>query len=140
MKALSATADMGIKTGAHFIFGLPGETEKEMLEEAEIISELPLTSVKFHQLQIIKGTAIEKEFMTNPVDFHLFTWEEYLEFIIKFLERLTPGIIIERFTGEVPPRFLAVTPWERLRNDQLSSIIEKKMAELDTWQGKYYNS
>ena len=138
VSALRLTTDYGINTGAHFIFGLPGETEKEMLEEAEIISELPLTSVKFHQLQIIKGTTIEKEFMTNPADFNLFTWKEYLEFIIKFLEHLTPEIIVERFTGEVPPRFLAVTPWERLRNDQLASIIESKMAELDTWQGRLY--
>jgi len=139
VSALRLTAEFGINTGAHFIFGLPGETEKDMLGEAEIISELPLTSVKFHQLQIIKGTVIEREFMTNPSDFHLFTWEEYLEFIIRFLEKLTPGIMVERFTGEVPPRFLAVTPWEGLRNDQLSSLIERKMEELDTWQGRLHD-
>ena len=104
--AVERTAALGINTGAHFIFGLPGETREEMLDQAEIISGLPLKTVKFHQLQIIKGTAMEKEFQDNPSDFELFTWEEYLEFFIRFLERLNPAIVVERFTGEAPPRFL----------------------------------
>ncbi len=136
--ALKLTAQYCINTGAHFIFGLPGESEEMMLEEARIISGLPLTSVKFHQLQIIKGTPIEKEYQDHPSDFHLFTWEKYLGFIIKFLEYLTPRIMVERFTGEVPPRFLASSPWEKLRNDQLATIIEKKLEELNTWQGRLF--
>jgi radical SAM protein (TIGR01212 family) len=138
VNAVRLTAEYGINTGAHFIFGLPGETVKEMLEEALIISELPLTTIKFHQLQIIKGTVIEREYMTNPADFKLLTWEEYLSFIIRFLEHFTPEIMIERFTGEVPPKFLAVTPWGSKRNDQISGLIEKRLEELDTWQGRLY--
>jgi radical SAM protein (TIGR01212 family) len=136
--AVTATANMGIKTGAHFIFGLPGESEAEMLEEADIISGLPLTTVKFHQLQIIKGTAMETEYRDNPSDFRMFTWEEYLEFIIKFLERLNPGIIVERFTGEAPPKFLAERIWGMKRTDQIVTLIEKRFEELDTWQGRFY--
>jgi radical SAM protein (TIGR01212 family) len=133
---LKATAAFGINTGAHFIFGLPGESREEMLAEAGIISRLPLKTVKFHQLQIIKGTAMEAEFRNNPADFQLFTWEEYLNFFIRFLERLNPAIVVERFTGEAPPRFLTGAGWGKKRTDQIVKLIEKRLEELDTWQGR----
>lgn len=136
--AVNALASRGISTGAHFIFGLPGETVEQMLAEAGIISELPLRSVKFHQLQIIKGTVIEDEFKNNPSDFESFTWEGYLNFIISFLELLTPDIVVERFTGEAPPRFLERTVWGKKRTDQIVGLIEKRLEELDTWQGRLY--
>jgi uncharacterized protein len=136
--ALEMTAGYGITTGAHFIFGLPGETREEMLGQVDIISALPLTTVKFHQLQIIKGTPMEKEFLENPGDFNLFTWDDYLEFFIIFLERLNPAIVVERFTGEAPPRFLTGEGWGKKRTDQIVNLIEKRMEELNTWQGRLY--
>ena len=138
VNALEATASLGINTGAHFILGLPGETREEMLQQAGIISELPLTTVKFHQLQIIKGTRMEVEFRNNPAEFQLFTWEEYLVFFVNFLERLNPSIVVERFTGEAPPRFLESVRWGKKRSDQIVSLIEKRLEELDTWQGRLY--
>jgi radical SAM superfamily enzyme len=94
--------------------------------------------VKFHQLQIFKGTIMEAEFQSRPDDFELFSWEEYLEFFITFLERLNPAFVVERFTGEAPPRFLSVGGWGKKRADQIISIIEKRLEELDTWQGRCY--
>lgn len=138
--AVEVTASMGINTGAHFIFGLPGETRDEMLAEAGIISKLPLTTVKFHQLQIIKGTKMEVEFRSTPGDFQLFTWDEYLEFFIKFLERLNPAIVVERFTGEAPPRYLTGSLWGKKRTDQIVSLIENRLEELNTWQGRLYKA
>jgi len=138
VRALEKTAALGINQGAHFIFGLPGETRNEMLEQAATISELPIKTVKFHQLQIIKGTRMEEEFKNNPGDFDLFSWEEYLEFFISFLERLNPAIVVERFTGEAPPRFLAGEGWGKKRTDQIVNLIEKRMEELETWQGRLY--
>jgi len=140
VQAVEKTSALGIKTGAHFIFGLPGESRQEMLDQAGIISKLPLHTVKFHQLQIIKGTIMEQEFRANPSDFELFTWDEYLLFFISFLERLTPQIVVERFTGEAPPRFLTGEGWGKKRTDQIVSLIEKKMEEMDTWQGKLFRS
>jgi uncharacterized protein len=139
VNAIERTAAYGINTGAHFILGLPGETREEMLKEADIISGLPLKSVKFHQLQIIKGTKMEKEFMENPGDFELFTWEEYLDFFIRFLERLNPSIVVERFTGEAPLRFLSGPGWGKKRADQIVNLIERRLEELDTWQGRLYS-
>lgn len=138
VKAVMETAALGINTGAHFIFGLPGETREEMLKEAAIISCLPLKMVKFHQLQIIKGTILEKQFIENPGDFQLFSWNEYLDFFPSFLERLNPQIVVERFTGEAPPRFLTGEGWGKKRTDQIVDLIERRLAELDTWQGRLY--
>ena len=138
--ALEKTAAFGINAGAHFIFGLPGETREEMLKEVDIISGLPIKTVKFHQLQIIKGTTMENEFKQTPGDFELFGWEDYLDFFISFLERLNPDIVVERFTGEAPPRFLTGEGWGKKRTDQIVSLIEKRLEELDTWQGRIYQA
>ncbi|MBR5081316.1 MAG: TIGR01212 family radical SAM protein [Bacteroidales bacterium] len=135
-RAIRMTADYGIPCGAHFIFGLPGETKTMMLDAADIISQLPLTTVKFHQLQIFKGTKMAEEYLAHPEAFHLFDLEEYIDFVIDFAERLNPSFVIERFAGEVPPRYLVSEPWMKLRYDEVLSRIEKRMEERDTWQGK----
>lgn len=136
--ALERTAALGINTGAHFIFGLPGEAREEMLNQVDIISGLPLKTIKFHQLQIIKGTDMEIEFKNKPGDFELFTWEEYLDFFVVVLERLNPALVVERFTGEVPPRFLTGEGWGNKRSDQIVNLIEKRLEELNTWQGRLF--
>ena len=59
-----------------------------MLSAAGIISTLPLTSVKFHQLQIIKGTAMEREYAAHPECFVEFSLADYIDFFVDFLERL----------------------------------------------------
>lgn len=140
--AINQTAAFGIKIGAHIIFGLPGECKEEMLEEAKILSKLPLNTIKFHQLQIIKGTPIEKEYRESPEQFTFFKLNDYIDFIIEFLEKLNPGFVVERLAGEVPPRFLSQfsSNWSLLRNDQILNLIEKRMEEKDSWQGKYYLS
>lgn len=132
------TRERGIRTGAHMIFGLPGESEEEMLAEAAILSELPIDTVKFHQLQIVKGTTMEKEFLETPGSFVQFTMEDYIRFIVSFIERLHPAIVIERFSGEVPPRLLHHLSWDLIRYDEVLRLIEKELERRDTWQGRLY--
>ena len=136
--AIELVHSYGFHCGGHFIFGLPGETRDMMLHAADVISELPLTTVKFHQLQIFKDTKMADEYLANPDDFHLFTLEDYIEFVIDFIERLNPNIVIERFAGEVPPRYLVSKPWLNLRYDQVLSLIEKRLEERNTFQGKKF--
>jgi len=138
--AIEATAARGIHTGAHMIFGLPGESRQRMMDSVNIISKLPLDTIKFHQLQIITGTTMARDYKTNPQDYQLFSLEAYVDFVIRYTERLNPEFIIERFAGEVPPRYLAGPGWGLIRNDQINVTIEKEMEKRDTWQGKYYNS
>lgn len=137
-KAVEMTHKYGFPCGGHFIFGLPGESREMMLNAAGIISELPLTTVKFHQLQIFKDTKMADEYPSNSSDFQLFTLEDYIDFVIDFIERLNPNIVIERFAGEVPPRFLVSKPWLNLRYDQVLTLIEKRLAERNTYQGRLY--
>jgi hypothetical protein len=137
-EAVKETAVRGIHQGAHFIFGLPGETKEEMLEMTSVINTLPINSVKFHQLQIIKGTFMEQDFAERPEDFVQFGMEEYIDFFISFLERLRPDLYIERFAGEVPPRFVNSMPWGTIRNVELLRLLEKRLEELDTYQGRYF--
>ena len=139
-KAIRLTAQYGIPCGGHFILGLPGETKAMMLDAAEVISQLPLTTIKFHQLQIFKGTKMAEEFQLHPEDFHLFNLDEYIDFVIGFTERLNPDFVIERFAGEVPPQYLVTTPWLKLRYDEVLHRIEKRMEERGTWQGRLYKN
>ena len=136
--AIKETAKRGINVCAHIIFGLPGETRSEMLNEAKSISQLPLSSIKFHQLQIFKGTVMEEQYKLHPEQFNLFEMDDYLEFIVDFLERLNPKFVVERFTGEAPPRHLAVPSWGLLRTDQLLNKIENILEKRNTWQGRIY--
>ncbi|MDR0419635.1 MAG: TIGR01212 family radical SAM protein [Prevotellaceae bacterium] len=138
-RAIVDTAKRGINTGAHIIWGLPGETKRDMLDEAKILSDLPLHSIKFHQLQIVKNTKIAEEYEQNSEEFTRFEVGEYVDFFIDFLEQFNPDIVIERFAGEVPPRFLAHVTWGLIRNEQLLGLLDKRLEERDTWQGKLYN-
>ena len=93
--------------------------------------------------EIMQDVAIEitkmvKDYEENPKDFDFMSFERYSDFIIRFLERLSPDIVIERFAGEVPPRFQAVNNWNLIRNEQVVSTIEQKMTERKTFQGRLF--
>lgn len=138
-KAVEMTAERGIDTGAHFILGLTGETREMLLDQCGLISSLPLRSVKFHQLQIVRGTVIEKEYAADPSAFYRPGLDEYLDFVIDILERLRPDLYIERVAGEVPPRFVNDTPWGLVRNFEILRLLDKRLEERDTWQGRLYS-
>lgn len=135
-RAITMTAERGLDVGAHFILGLPGESVQMMLDSCELINSLPLRSVKFHQLQIVKGTRMEREYAECPQDFVRFSLDEYLDFFVDMLERLRPDLFIERFVGEVPPRFVNETPWGLIRNVELLRLLEHRLESRDTWQGR----
>ncbi len=138
VRALKLTHEKGIKAGAHIIFGLPNENKEEWMQWATILSKLPIHSIKFHQLQILKNTPIASYYTSCPEQFYQFNFEEYVSFIVDFLEILNPNFVVERFMGEVPPIYLLTKPWNSLRNDQIIQIVENEMERRDTWQGKYY--
>lgn len=140
VRAVEMTAGRGIATGAHFIFGLPGESREMMMAAADKINTLKIDSVKFHQLQIIKGTKMEEEFREHPERFETFTLEGYIDFFVDFLERLRPDLVIERFAGEVPPRFVNSTPWGLVRNAELNRMLEERLESRETFQGRLYGA
>jgi uncharacterized protein len=137
IRAINNTAERGISVGGHMIFGLPGECPDAMTQSAAILSELPLNSLKFHQLQIFKGTQMEQEFQNDPSAFYQFSEEEYLDFMVEYISRLNPKFSIERIAGETPPRFAATKPWGP-RYDQILVKFEKLLEKKDQWQGKNF--
>ncbi len=135
--ALDESHKRNIRSGGHMIIGLPGESREEILKEAEILSELPLQNIKFHQLQIIKGTEMAKEFKVNPGNFEIYRLNEYLLLMKEFIEKLNPSFVIERIAGEVAPPLNISPAWE-LRYDQVLREFEKLLQDHDSWQGKFY--
>ncbi len=137
--ALEETAKRGINNCAHLILGLPGENREDWLNQARVISKLPVKNLKLHQLQVHRETLLEKQFSANPADFHIFTVEEYIELVIDYLELLNPGIIVERLVSEAPADMVVAPQWG-LKNFEFMAKVEKRMAERDTWQGKLYQA
>ena len=136
-EAIRKTAGRGIYTGAHLILGLPGETKEEILHHADIISSLPLTTVKLHQLQLIRNTRMAKEFSDRPDEFHLYTADEYIELVVDFVEKLNPSITIERFVSQSPKELLIAPDWG-LKNFEFTAKVLKRMKERGAYQGRTF--
>ncbi|MDR0698054.1 MAG: TIGR01212 family radical SAM protein [Tannerella sp.] len=124
-EAVIRTAERQIPCGAHIILGLPGETNAQILQHAVTISELPLTSVKLHQLQIIRGTAMATEYESCPERFRLFTVDEYIDLVAEFIDRLRPDIHIDRFVSQSPKELLIAPDWG-LKNHEFRAMLERK--------------
>jgi radical SAM protein (TIGR01212 family) len=135
--ALQQTSKRKIRNCAHLILGLPGEKRSDWLDQARIISQLPVNNLKLHQLQIHKGTVLEKQYRKNPEDFHLFSAEEYIDLVVDYLELLNPKIIVERFISQAPPEMLIAPKWG-LKNFEFVAKVEKRLKERDTWQGRLF--
>mgnify|MGYP001060963213 CR=1 FL=1 len=136
--AVREAAARGLMVGGHFILGLPGESESAMLEATQCINELPFHHIKLHQLQLMKGTAMVKDYRKHPQDYRFFSPDEYIHFLIQFVERLRPDLQLERFASEVPPAFnLTPVSWD-LRYDVFLKRFEAELERCDTWQGRLW--
>ncbi len=123
-KAVEETAQRGIYVGGHVIMGLPGEDAAESLRQAPIISSLPLTMLKIHQMQIIKGTRLAKIYKEQP--FHLYTVEEYIDLITKYIGLLRSDLVLERFVTQSPPEMLIAPKWG-LKNYEFTNLLNNKL-------------
>ena len=135
--AVRETARRGIRCGGHMILGLPGETRVESMEMAQELSSWPLNNVKYHQLQVIHGTAMAREYKEHPEDFPEFTLEEYLDLMMEIVGELNPAFVLERIAGEVMPG-MAVRPGWGVRYDEVLKRFEALLEKHDMWQGKYF--
>lgn len=134
-KAILETASRGIHTGAHIILGLPNENRETILSHADKLSELPIDSLKIHQLQLVRGTKMAQQYTENPEWFQLYSADEFIELAIDFLERLSPRMAVERFVSQSPKELLIAPDWG-LKNFEFVAKLEKRLIERDSWQGK----
>ncbi|MCX8069295.1 MAG: TIGR01212 family radical SAM protein, partial [Thermodesulfovibrionales bacterium] len=135
LQALDMTLNRGIYIGAHIIVGFPTETRDEMLKMADEISRLPVGFLKIHQLQVVKDTLLAKKYKEEP--FYTFSYEDYLDFVLNFLERLSPEIVIQRLFATAPDEILIAPIWDKSRQ-QITMDIQNRLKELDTYQGKRF--
>lgn len=135
VEAVGKTAERGIPVGGHIIIGMPGESMDDIVGEADILNALPLSSLKIHQLQILKGTAMETEFRHGREDFLRLGPDEYVELLVCFLERLRADIAVGRIVSSVPPSFTDA-PWGLLKQEELLKRLDGLMEKRNTCQGR----
>ena len=133
-RAIIETHNRGILTGAHIILGLPGESAEDNVRQANIISALPIDILKLHQLQIIRGTQLAAEYERQP--FNLYTANEYIDLCRRYIERLRPDMVLERFVSQSPKELLVAPKWG-LKNYEFANRFVNYMKRMDSWQGKY---
>ena len=147
VRAIEETARRGIPCGGHLILGLPGESREEMVAEATLLSQLPLTSLKLHQLQILRGSQMWQDCLRSafalPPPFAL---DEYITLVCDFLERLRPDIVVERYAASVPPRYQAVPERRWLFPDgspvkagDIAQRVDAELARRGSQQGIFFN-
>ena len=134
---INRTSKKGLMCGAHLILGLPGENKETILSHARKISTLPLTTVKLHQLQLIRHTKMAKQFEETPEKFHLYSVDEYIDLCIDFIELLNPEFALERFVSQSPKELLIAPDWG-LKNYEFAAKVDKRIAERNTWQGRLF--
>ena len=127
----------GLHLGAHLILGLPGESKEDMLNHAIKVSQLPVNTLKIHHLQIVKHTMMAYQFKNTPEMFKFMQLDEYIDLVVDFIELLHPNIILERFFSESPAKML-IYPKYGLKNFEVKHLVNKRLEERDTWQGRLY--
>jgi len=137
LDTVSLTRNRGIFIGAHLIVGFPTESRDEMLDMTDEISGVHPDFLKIHQLQVVKDTSLAIMYEENP--FHTFGYEEYLDFIVDFIERLSPDIILQRLFATAPDDILIAPRWDKSRHEVIRDI-EQRFVRRDTFQGKKFTT
>ncbi|MBN1907198.1 MAG: TIGR01212 family radical SAM protein [Deltaproteobacteria bacterium] len=135
--AVKLTSKFDIKICAHVILGLPGETPGMMLETARFLADQPIHGVKIHSLYVTKGTELERIYLAGG--FSCMERDEYIECLIDFLELLPPHFIIQRLTGDPAANELVTPAWALEKRANLD-LINKRLRERETWQGREYSN
>lgn len=135
-KAVAETHKRGILVGGHIILGLPGEDAAESIRQAEIISSLPLDILKIHQMQIIRNTRLAEIYEKTP--FHVYSVEEYIQLIARYIQHLRPSLVLERFVSQSPASMLIAPKWG-LKNYEFTNLLHNYLKENDIKQGSEYS-
>ena len=140
VETIKRTVSSGIMTGGHVILGLPGEPLEDISKQSELISKLPLTTLKIHQLQLIKGTKMAGEYAEHPEDFHVFSdVNTYIELVIDYVEHLRPDLVLERFVSQSPKNLLIAPDWG-IKNYEFTARLQKMMNERGAYQGRLFHN
>ena len=127
------TAQRGIRVGVHMILGFPWETRSELIRQAQLIASLPITTLKLHQLQVIRGTQLAREYELHP--WTLPTAEEYVDLVLEYISHLPSSLVLERFVSQSPPEYVIAPRWG-LKNHEFSALVKKAIQKRSTQLGQ----
>ncbi len=128
LDALQRTQRRRIHVGAHIIAGLPTETREETLAMADKLSNI-------NQLQVVKGTPLAKLYLEKQ--FSVFGYLEYLDFLVDFIERLSPEIVLQRLFAMAPQDILIAPKWRKNKQELLADI-QKRFIQRNAVQGSMF--
>lgn len=134
-RAFRRTRELGLHVSGHTIIGFPNETEAQRLAAAAVINELKPDVLKIHHLHVVKHTELARQYAAQP--FHVYSFDEWKDFVIRYLEHLSPEIIIERLYGEAP-RDLLIAPRWHLTKGEILLRLEAEMRRRGTFQGRRF--
>lgn len=134
-KAIIELNKRNIKVVTHLIFGLPNETNKDMLDSVKYISSTNTWGIKFHNLYIQEGTDLYNYYIKNP--FHILSIDEYISLVVDSIELLPQNMVVHRLTGDGKKELLVEPRWTLNKLKVLSSI-DKELKQRNTYQGIYY--
>lgn len=126
LNAVRMTHEAGIDVGLHFIMGLPGETLDMMMTTVDAINTAAPDTVKFHQLQLIRGTRLTRQIENGELDIQRFTVDQYIDLCCDIIDRLDKSIAIERFTSSSPADLLVYPRWG-LKNYQFTNLLNNRL-------------
>jgi uncharacterized protein len=135
-QALKLLEASSLPVFAHIIFGLPGETQSEMLGYLDFFQSHRVTGLKIHHLQVLRNTALAKEFL----ELDLWNLEAYLAFLTRFLSSLDPRVVVDRFINEAPLDEILAPRWGAggVKNYAFVALLRKSLVQQGLYQGVYY--
>ncbi len=133
--ALKNLKDRHIETVVHIIVGLPGESTEDILQTVRYLSCMGIDGIKIHLLHVIEGTTLHATYEREV--FEILEMQAYIEITVQILENLAPNIVVHRLTGDGAKETLVAPRWP-LRKRAVLNGIDKRLKELDTWQGRLF--
>ena len=133
--AIRRAAQRGLFITGHLLLGLPLETKETLIAGARALARLPLDALKFHQLQIIRGTRLANQYRADPASVPLLGPDAYIDTVVDVIEHLPGQIKIQRLGSEVPPAQRVSPDWG-LRLSRFPEMLEARLQARQTWQGR----
>lgn len=137
VNAIDRARNRGFECCTHVILGIPGETHAMMMQTADEVARLGFDAVKLHNLYAVRGTPLGEQVLAGDVK--MMQRDDYIQTVVDFLERIPPTTVVERISGDAPPKYLIAPQW-CLEKSALKLQIENEFARRGTRQGTYYRA
>ena len=128
---------LSIPVIVHVILGLPGESQQDMLATVEYLNTFRIFGIKLQLLHVLEGTDLAKDYEARA--FETMTMDEYIDMVIRCLERLCQDIVIHRVTGDAPRNELIAPLWSTDKKRVLNTLLQE-MTSRNTYQGRLYEN